>query len=115
MKILILALSILTFGASFAFAGAPATQPAKELTLDLGNRVSLKLVQIPAGKFQMGSPETEKFHQQDEVEHEVTISKPFYMGITHITVDQFAAFVKDSGYATDAEKDGQVKCFELND
>jgi len=24
----------------------------------------------------------------------VTISKPFYMGITNVTVDQFAAFVK---------------------
>jgi formylglycine-generating enzyme required for sulfatase activity len=28
------------------------------------------------------------------------------MGITHVTVDQFRAFVEDSGYKTDAEKDG---------
>ena len=63
-------------------------------------------MRIPAGKFLMGSPETEKDRDMDEVQHEVTISKPFYMGITHVTVDQFAAFVKDSGYKTDAEKDG---------
>ena len=94
---------------------APATQPAKELTLDLGDGVSLKLVQIPAGKFLMGSPETEKDRNKDETQHEVTISKPFYLGITHVTVDQFAAFVKDSGYKTDAEKKGRSVGFEIKD
>ena len=79
---------------------------AKELTLDLGDKVTLKLVEIPAGKFLMGSPETEQDRESNETQHEVTISKPFYMGITHVTVDQFAAFVKDSGYKTDAEKEG---------
>jgi formylglycine-generating enzyme required for sulfatase activity len=78
----------------------------KEMALDLGNNVTMKLVRIPAGKFLMGSPETEKDRDADEVQHEVTISKPFYMGITHVTVNQFAAFVKDSGYKTDAEREG---------
>jgi formylglycine-generating enzyme required for sulfatase activity len=45
----------------------------------------------------------------------VTISKPFYMGVTHVTVDQFAAFVKDSGYKTDGEKDGWSSGFEIKD
>ena len=45
----------------------------------------------------------------------MTISKPFYMGVTHVTVDQFAAFVKDSGYKTDAEKDGWSVGFEIKD
>ena len=91
-----------------------------ELTLDLGSNVTMKLVRIPAGKFQMGSPSEEQVrfrkdanaaglpegdYYKDEVQHEVTISKPFYMGLTHVTVDQFAAFVKDSGYKTDAEED----------
>ena len=39
-------------------AGAGAK--AKELVLDLGDKVTLKMVQIPAGQFTMGSPETEK-------------------------------------------------------
>ena len=116
-----------------ANAAGPSSQPAKELTLDLGNGVSMKLVQIPAGKFTMGSPESEKRQAvkeavaagvsevdakksfADEVQHEVTISKPFYMGISHVTVDQFAAFVKDSGYKTDAEKDGWSIGFEIKD
>jgi len=116
-----------------AGGASPSTQPAKELTLDLGDKVTLKLVQVPAGKFTMGSPEAEKKAAvkeavaagnsekdatdvfKDEVQHEVTISKPFYMGITHVTVDQFAAFVKDSGYKTDAEKAGWSVGFEIKD
>lgn len=80
--------------------------PAKEMTLDLGNKVTLKLVQVPAGRFTMGSPETEENRAEDEVQHDVTISKPFYLGIVHVTVDQFAAFVQESGYKTEAEKAG---------
>jgi formylglycine-generating enzyme required for sulfatase activity len=94
---------------------APTSQPSKNLTLDLGNGASMKLVLIPAGKFIMGSPETEGGRDKNEVQHEVTISKPFYMGITHVTVDQFAAFVKDTGYHTDAEKAGYCYNFELKD
>lgn len=94
---------------------APTSQPAKALTLDLSDKVTLKLVLIPAGKFLMGSPETEKGRDTDEVQHEVTISKPFYMGISHVTVDQFAAFVKDSGYKTDAEKIGHAFAIEIKD
>jgi sulfatase modifying factor 1 len=108
MKNLILVVVVILLGAAATtvWAEPPAAQHAKELTLDLGNKVTMKLALIPAGKFTMGSPETEKGRDKDEVQHEVTISKPFYMGVTHVTVDQFAAFVKDSGYKTDAEKDG---------
>jgi formylglycine-generating enzyme required for sulfatase activity len=96
-------------------ATGPSSQPAKELTLDLGNKVTMKLALIPSGKFMMGSPETEKGRDTDEAQHEVTISKAFYMGTTHVTVDQFAAFVKDSGYKTDAEKDGWSAGIEIED
>jgi formylglycine-generating enzyme len=86
-----------------------------EFAQDLGNKVTMKMVLIPAGKFLMGSPETENVRNQDEVQHEVTISKPFYMGATHVTVDQFAAFVKDNGYKTDGEKDGSSWGFDIKD
>ena len=82
-------------------SGNPSQFDHRELTLDLGNGVSMKLVLIPAGKFTMGSPETEKDREPNEVQHEVTLSKPFYMGVTHVTVDQYAAFVKDSGQKPD--------------
>ena len=58
-----------------------AVQAAKELTLDLGGAVTLKLVLIRPGRFMMG--ETER--------HEVTLTKPFYMGATEVTQAQYEA------------------------
>ncbi|MCY3017670.1 MAG: SUMF1/EgtB/PvdO family nonheme iron enzyme [Planctomycetota bacterium] len=63
----------------------------KELVLDLGKGVTLELVLIPAGKFLMGSPATEKERDPDETQHEVTISKPFYMGKYEVTQEQYEA------------------------
>ena len=71
-------------------ATQPSSQPAKELTLDLGNKVTMKLVQITAGKFMMGSPDGEKDRSKDESpQREVTISKPFYMGVYEVTQEQY--------------------------
>ena len=72
-------------------APAPKSNPLS-LTLDLGNGVTMKLVLIPAGKFIMGSPDSEHGHQPDEgPQHVVVISKPFYMGVTEVTQAQYEA------------------------
>ena len=63
-------------------AAAPTTAAPAELTLDLGGGVTMKLVLIRPGKFMMGDG---KDH------HEVTISKPFYMGVTEVTQAQYEA------------------------
>lgn len=62
-----------------------------QLVLDLGNQVTMKLTLIPAGKFLMGSPETEQGRYDHETRHEVTITKPFYMGIFEVTQAQYEA------------------------
>jgi formylglycine-generating enzyme required for sulfatase activity len=60
------------------------------ITLDLGEQVAMKLTLIPAGKFVMGSPSDEAGRVEDEgPQREVTISKPFYMGIHEITQGQY--------------------------
>ena len=65
---------------------------AKEKTLDLGNGVKMELVLIPAGKFMMGSPVGEKGHQENEgPQHEVMITKLFYMGKYAVTQEQYEA------------------------
>jgi formylglycine-generating enzyme required for sulfatase activity len=83
-----------------------ASDPPKELTLDLGGGVTMKSVLIPSGKFMMGSPASEAKREPSETQHEVTITKPFYMGIHEVTVGQFAAFVKETAYQNEAEKEG---------
>jgi len=67
-------------------------EPAQELILDLGGGVTMKLVLIRPGKFMMGSPVTEKDRFDNEgPQHEVSISKPFYMGVTEVTQAQYEA------------------------
>ena len=62
----------------------------QETVLDLGNNVKMRLVLIPAGKFMMGSPATEAGRSSDGgPQHEVTISKPFYMGVFEVTQEQY--------------------------
>jgi len=72
-----------------AYAKEHGLEPA--MSLDLGKGVKLELVLIPAGKFMMGCPETEKDRQPIETQHEVTISKPFYMGKYEVTQEQYEA------------------------
>jgi formylglycine-generating enzyme required for sulfatase activity len=58
-----------------------------------------EMVVVPAGEFIMGSPKDEEDRLSDEgPQHAVTIARPFAVGKFHVTVDQFAAFVADTGY-----------------
>ena len=58
---------------------------------DLGKKVKLEMVLVPAGKFKMGSPESEKGRSKAETLHEVTLTKPFYMGKYEVTQEQWEA------------------------
>jgi formylglycine-generating enzyme required for sulfatase activity len=57
-----------------------------------------EMVVVPAGSFTMGSPPGEDRNTDEGPQHVVTISKPFAVGKTHVTVDQFAAFVRETKY-----------------
>ena len=66
--------------------------PAERIVLPLGKGESLEMVLVPAGTFLMGSPPTEEGRNEDEgPRREVTISKPFYMGVTEVTQGQWVA------------------------
>jgi len=49
----------------------------------------MELIEIPAGKFTMGSPEDEKDHCYAEAQVTVTLTKPFGLGKTEVTQGQF--------------------------
>jgi formylglycine-generating enzyme required for sulfatase activity len=57
------------------------------------NSIGMKLVLIPAGKFLMGSPEKEAERHPGEVQHEVEITRPFYMGAYEVTQGQYLKLV----------------------
>lgn len=80
-------------------------EPQAELPARIVHRESgIVLVLIPAGRFQMGSPETETERGRGERQHPRIIRQPFYMGETEVTVEQFRRFVNATKYVTDAER-----------
>lgn len=57
------------------------------------------VIYIHAGTFLMGSPENEKDRDGGEVQHQVTLTKGFYMAKYQTTNAQFAAFLNAIGVA----------------
>ena len=62
----------------------------KEGWTDEYKSTKLVLRKIPAGTFVMGSPQNELGRYDDEVQHEVTISTPFYIGVFEVSQKQCA-------------------------
>ena len=99
-----------------AAATAPAEASAVTRSIDLGEGVSLVMVNVKGGVFKMGSAlsgrEVSKryggpaeSYQDQNPQHEVAV-KGFWMGRTEVTRRQFAAFVRATRYETEAEKAG---------
>ena len=53
------------------------------------NSMGMEFVLIPAGTFTMGSPSNESRRSKNEEQHPVTITKPFYMQTTEVTLKQW--------------------------
>lgn len=64
-----------------------------------------EMIVIPAGEFSMGSPETYELANRDELpQHNVRIARAFALARYEQTVAQFARFVAETGYRTEAER-----------
>lgn len=82
------------------------------------NSIGMRLVLIPAGSFTMGSSDAEirrlqndwnpqeSMVQPEGPAHKVRITRPFFLGKYHVTVEQFKRFAQESGYRTVAERQG---------
>jgi Uncharacterized conserved protein len=69
-----------------------AEEQRSDMKIFVSKTIDAKFVLIPAGKFIMGCPDEEKgFGEEkiDEKQHEVTITKPFYMQTTAVTQKQW--------------------------
>ena len=65
----------------------PGAVHAQEKTIT--NSIGMKLALIPKGEFLMGSPKSEKKRAEDELQHRVRITKPFYMGVYEVTQAEY--------------------------
>ena len=79
----------------------------EKVEVALGDCLEIEFVTIPAGEFQMGSPESESGRGADEYLHEVRITRPFFMASHELTIRQFATFVAATAYVTEAERDAK--------
>lgn len=70
------------------------------------NSIGMRFVRILPGEFTMGSPPTEKDRGDSENQHPVRITRGFWLGKYEVTVGQYRRFVEESGYRTEAEKNG---------
>ena len=93
-KLLVIVMMFSLMGLLSVFA--QEVKPGQTEVVDLGKGVMLEMVLIPAGKFMMGSLETEKNRGEDELQHEVTIIKPFYIGKTEVTQEQWQTVMGNS-------------------
>ena len=72
------------------------------IALDSGQ--SLELVLIHKGAFQQGSPASDPNHGDDEAPRQVVLSADYYLGKFPVTRGQFATFVAETRYLTEAER-----------
>jgi formylglycine-generating enzyme required for sulfatase activity len=119
--------------APFDAKGAQAYQVAwaKHLSIksEATNSIGMKLVLIPPGKFRMGSTpeEIECFKREPDAgetlawvnvegpQHEVTITKPFFMGIYEVTQGQYEKVMGNNPSYNKESPDRPVEQVNLDD
>jgi formylglycine-generating enzyme required for sulfatase activity len=73
---------------ALAKADIPPPQPPSQA---ITNSIGMTFVYIAPGTFTMGSPDDELGRYQDETQHQVTLTKGFYMQTTEVTQGQWQA------------------------
>jgi formylglycine-generating enzyme required for sulfatase activity len=90
---------------------------------DTMSTIGLKLVLIRAGAFQMGSPAYESERGDDEILHEVKLTRPYYLGVYEVTQSEYkrvmdrnpSIFSSVSGQNTDRFPVEKVSWFDAID
>jgi formylglycine-generating enzyme required for sulfatase activity len=59
------------------------------------NSVGMKMIRIEFGTFEMGNPNAKADSWDERPVHKVTISQPFYISETEVTIEQFQEFRRD--------------------
>jgi formylglycine-generating enzyme required for sulfatase activity len=88
---------------------APSTVITKEsnkvvLEREIRNSIGMKLVYIPPGTFTMGSPKDEHDRDDDEDQHEVYITKGFYLGKYEVMQEEYKRIMGSNRSRAKGEK-----------
>jgi uncharacterized protein (TIGR03067 family) len=87
----------------------------KDPSKDFTNSIGMKFVWIPPGNFVMGSPKEEKERSDHEIQHKVTLTKGFYMGVHTVTQEEWQAVMSNNPSFFKGEKHLPVETVSWDD
>ncbi|MBO4545317.1 MAG: formylglycine-generating enzyme family protein, partial [Verrucomicrobia bacterium] len=73
------------------FFCAKGESGGENITIPLSDTVNLDMIWINPGTFMMGSPEDELGRSSDETQHQVTLTKGYWLGKYEVTQSQYEA------------------------
>ncbi|MBR3086891.1 MAG: formylglycine-generating enzyme family protein [Kiritimatiellae bacterium] len=79
-----------------AAVGGADADTGKPIVIPMGKGVEMELVPIPAGKFTMGWDNVTEYWKHTFFPHQVTITRPFWMGKFPVTLEQWECLEKRS-------------------
>jgi formylglycine-generating enzyme required for sulfatase activity len=90
-----------SYGADIESKAAEVAKPVsvesilalKAVSFEVPDSMGIRMIRIEKGTVTMGSPADEPGRSDDEQEHTVTISRPFYMAETEVTQEQYIPVV----------------------
>jgi formylglycine-generating enzyme required for sulfatase activity len=98
--------ALIALGAGVGYGRWCVVRGSGPLKPAVTNSLGMQVAWVPSGEFTMGSAPDEPGHREDEgPAHRVVLSAPFYMAAHETTVAQFRAFVDETRYRTEAERD----------
>jgi uncharacterized protein (TIGR02996 family) len=86
---------------------------ARPVVAEVTNSVGMRFALIPPGRFRMGSLTSERLRHHDERAHEVTLTRPYYLGVFPVTQGEYAAVTggNPSAFSRGGSRAGQVSRF----
>jgi formylglycine-generating enzyme required for sulfatase activity len=91
-----------------ALASVPSQDRLIQPKKDFTNSIGMKFIWLPPGTFLMGSPEDEE-GRENEVQHKVTLTKGFYVGIHPVTQEEWQAVMGNNPSRHRGEKNLPVE------
>jgi formylglycine-generating enzyme required for sulfatase activity len=73
---------------------SPTDLPVPEGIESFVNSIGMRMIRIPAGEFDMGSPTVEPGRSDDEEQRGIRIPKPFYISQTEVTQAEWNAIME---------------------
>lgn len=93
----------------------PAIKPTSRPPADrrwFVNGQGMTMVEIPAGKFIMGTPGETQEKDEEQPAHKVTLAKPFLLCDREVTLEQFRRFIDDAEYPSTEKPPGWLDDFK---